>query len=110
MAEYEQVRQKLVAQLEDLERRAGRVQRDLAEPLNADSSEAAVEQEDDEALEREGELALRQMASIKRALRRIEEGSYGACVRCGADIALARLAARPEAALCIRCASAEERH
>jgi RNA polymerase-binding transcription factor DksA len=41
---------------------------------------------------------------VKRALARIADGTYGECVRCGGDIAPARLEARPEAALCIDCA------
>jgi RNA polymerase-binding transcription factor DksA len=45
---------------------------------------------------------------VQRALRRIEQGSYGECVRCGDQIAPNRLEARPEAALCFDCASKEQ--
>ena len=41
---------------------------------------------------------------LKRALEKLEEGSYGRCDRCGAPIAPARLEAAPESALCIDCA------
>jgi DnaK suppressor protein len=41
---------------------------------------------------------------IERALAKIEEGSYGACDRCGKSIAEGRLKAAPESALCIDCA------
>jgi RNA polymerase-binding transcription factor DksA len=54
-------------------------------------------------------LIEREIASVKRALGRIEDGTYGECVRCGEDIAPARLEARPEAALCIDCARSNER-
>src|ERR1700694_1900502 len=37
------------------------------------------------------------------ALRRIEEGSFGACQECDEDIHPKRLAAVPWATLCIRC-------
>ena len=37
------------------------------------------------------------------ALKRLDEGSYGECVDCGAHIAEARLHAAPEAARCIHC-------
>jgi DnaK suppressor protein len=40
---------------------------------------------------------------IKEALRRIEDGTYGECEGCGADISTARLQARPVATYCIRC-------
>jgi DnaK suppressor protein len=49
--------------------------------------------------------ANRQLADLDRALRRIEEGDYGDCERCGRPIAPERLAARPTARTCIECAS-----
>ena len=64
--------------------------------------------EDDVALEGQGALVEREIASVKRALARIEDGTYGECVRCGGAIADARLEARPEAALCIDCARSAE--
>ena len=99
---------RLEAELTELEARQARIAEDLAEPLNPDSSEQAVEMEDDAALEAQGALVTREIASIKRALARIEDGTYGECVRCGSDIAPARLDARPEAALCIDCARKAE--
>jgi RNA polymerase-binding transcription factor len=95
---------RLEEQLAELEARAARIAEDLAEPLAADSGEQAVEMEDDASLEGQGALIAREIASVKRALARIEDGTYGECVRCGEDIAPARLEARPEAALCIDCA------
>jgi DnaK suppressor protein len=100
---------RLEAELEELESRQSRIADDLAEPLNPDSSEQAVEMEDDAALEGQGALIAKEIASVKRALARIEDGTYGECVRCGEDIAPARLDARPEAALCIDCARSNER-
>ena len=99
---------RLEAQLAELEARQSRIAEDLSEPLNPDSSEQAVEMEDDDSLEGQGALVAREIASVKRALARIEDGIYGECVRCGEDIAPARLEARPEAALCIDCARAAE--
>ena len=40
---------------------------------------------------------------IKTALAKIEDGSFGICDRCGEDITLARLKARPVTSYCIRC-------
>lgn len=101
-------RTRLEAQLAELEGRLGRLADDLAEPLNADSSEQAVETEDDAALEGQAALVTREIASIRRALERIEAGIYGECAQCGGEIAEGRLEARPEAALCIACASRSE--
>jgi DnaK suppressor protein len=46
------------------------------------------------------------LADLDHAVSRLDQGSYGRCERCGRPIAAARLAARPAARTCIRCASA----
>jgi DnaK suppressor protein len=107
MPNSDAIQDRLEAQLAELRDREQRIANDLAEPLNADSSEQAVEVEDDASLEAQRALIQREMASVKRALLRIEQGSYGECVRCGGDIAPERLEVRPEAALCFACASRE---
>lgn len=43
-------------------------------------------------------------AAVAAALRRIEEGEYGYCLRCGEDIAPDRLEHSPTVATCIACA------
>ncbi|HEY0628926.1 MAG TPA: TraR/DksA family transcriptional regulator [Sphingomicrobium sp.] len=98
------IRTRLEAQLAELEARRFNIYTDLSEPLHPDSEEQAVETEDDASLEGQAALIGREVASVKRALARIEDGTYGQCVRCGSTISLARLEARPEAALCIDCA------
>ena len=45
-----------------------------------------------------------QRTAIQLAFARLEAGTYGLCLNCGAPIAPGRLAARPEAELCIDCA------
>ncbi|ARR57101.1 conjugal transfer protein TraR [Rhizorhabdus wittichii DC-6] len=101
-------RTRLMEQLTELEGRQQRIAQDLAEPLHPDSSEQAVEIEDDASLDAQAELIAREISSMKRALLRIENGTYGECVRCGDAIAPKRLEARPEAALCIACAISEQ--
>lgn len=102
------IKTRLEAQLAELKERRDRITRDLTEPLNADPSERAVEMEDDASLEGQATMIAREIDSVQRALLRVEGGTYGECVRCGADIAPRRLEARPEAALCISCASQEQ--
>jgi DnaK suppressor protein len=46
---------------------------------------------------------------VKRALQKIEEGSFGDCEECGAEISYNRLLARPTADLCIHCKEAQEK-
>lgn len=41
---------------------------------------------------------------VRQALRAVEEGTYGECKRCDEPIGYQRLKARPEAAMCVRCA------
>ena len=99
---------RLEAHLAELGGRRDRIAQDLAEPLNRNSSEQAVEMEDDVSLEGQAALIAREIVSVRRALTRIDNGTYGECVRCGGEIAPKRLEARPEAALCIECASKEQ--
>lgn len=108
MPNIDAARAVLEKQLEDLKERQKRISADLAEPLNRDLSEQAVEMEDDESLAGQAALINREITSVSRALLRIAQGSYGECVRCGDPIAAKRLEARPEAALCIACASSEQ--
>lgn len=42
---------------------------------------------------------------IERALSLVDEGTYGACERCGQPIGAERLEARPNARTCITCAA-----
>ncbi len=52
---------------------------------------------------------LGELSATEMALRRIDDGSYGACVRCGDDIPTDRLRAQPLAARCISCQTRNER-
>lgn len=60
------------------------------------------------AAERDKELRLveklrDQLTSVDRALERLEEGTYGTCERCGAEIPAERLEALPYVTLCMDC-------
>lgn len=99
---------RLEAQLAELKGRQERIKEDLDEPLSRDSDDRAIEMEDDRSLAGQALLITREIASVQRALKRIEQGTYGECVRCGDQIAPKRLEARPEAALCFDCASKEQ--
>lgn len=46
---------------------------------------------------------------IEDTLRRIEEGDYGICIDCGAEIPARRLELMPEAVRCIQCQERLER-
>ncbi len=45
---------------------------------------------------------------IKKALARIENDTFGICEKCGEDISIQRLKARPVTTQCIECKTKEE--
>lgn len=49
------------------------------------------------------------LGAIEASLERIEEGTYGQCEECGANIPKARLNAIPYTPFCIKCAQRAER-
>jgi DnaK suppressor protein len=73
-------------------------------PMTYGSQAAAASQ----VFEQQRDLALRdrneqQLASVDAALARLDDGTYGRCIRCGRPIAPERLDALPWAAHCIDC-------
>jgi len=72
----------------------------------AETATATLDREIDYTLEENSEHVL---SAIEDALKRIEEGTFGACVNCGKPIAEERLAALPWATTCIDCKRLEER-
>jgi len=71
-----------------------------------DHASELVDREVDESLEENAEQIGRE---IEAALARIDDGTYGTCVKCGKPIPEARLEAVPYATLCIECKRLEER-
>lgn len=69
------------------------------EDLAADQSAAAL-------LDSLGEADRIAIARIQASIERIDRGTYGICLACGAAIGLDRLRAVPEAERCARCAEA----
>ena len=49
------------------------------------------------------------LQKIEKALKKIDEGSFGICDNCEEPINVKRLEARPETELCIRCKEDQER-
>jgi RNA polymerase-binding transcription factor DksA len=47
------------------------------------------------------------LSAIEAAARKLDAGRYDQCDRCGASIGAGRLAARPAALTCVRCAARE---
>ena len=67
-----------------------------------------------ETFEREKDLSIleqveAELADVEHALRRLDDGTYGTCERCGKQIELARLEVKPDATLCLSCQQEVER-
>lgn len=70
-----------------------------------DFEEMATEREGDEVLEDLGHAAQRELKMIAAALKRIEAGEYGDCVRCGSVIDAGRLDLLPATPFCAPCSA-----
>jgi DnaK suppressor protein len=107
-AQLEEIKARLEAEREVLERELaqeglGRV--DVDEGF-ADSGQATAERSELIAAEEQHESVHR---SIVEALARIEDGTYGLCQSCGAEIPAERLEAIPTTTLCVACKKAAAR-
>jgi DnaK suppressor protein len=108
----EQLRTLLIARQRDLETQLQDTDA-AARPVELDQQSVGRVSRIDAIQQQQMALANRQQAGvlqqrIELALRRIDDGSYGDCLQCGAAIATARLQAQPWASLCIDCQSARE--
>jgi RNA polymerase-binding transcription factor DksA len=108
-------REVLLAERERVLQRIAALEREFAGIAEAASADGTDDEHDPEgatlAFERQHTAALltaarEQLAAVDAALARDAAGRYGQCDRCGQPIGAGRLAARPAAALCIRCAAA----
>jgi DnaK suppressor protein len=104
MQDYAETAVRLRQRLAHLTARAEEIEEDLRGPLDQDFSEQAVDLADDEALEGIDGVLRNEARQIRLALSRIENGTYGVCANCGADIPAGRLAAHPIATRCLACA------
>jgi DnaK suppressor protein len=72
----------------------------------ADTSQVTAERGEAEVLA----VQLREaLDGVEQALRKVEDGTYGVCERCGKQISPARLEAKPASSHCIECASSARR-
>lgn len=79
-----------------------RADEELATPAH-ELVDVASEQWDAQLLSVMSDADSRTLENIVGAIRRLEDGRYGICARCGQPIEPARLRALPEAAECVDC-------
>ncbi len=95
----------LEARLADLTARMRNIDAELDTHDAKDWEEMATEREGDEVLEDLGVSAQNEIRMIAAAMSRVEDGSYGDCVRCGDTIAEERLDLIPATPFCRTCAA-----
>jgi RNA polymerase-binding transcription factor DksA len=94
----------LRARIAELEARLAGIEAELDSHESKDWEELAVEREEDEVLEGMGQSGLAEIEKLRAALGRIEEGTYGYCVKCGEEILPERLDVLPATPFCRNCA------
>jgi len=105
MQSIEHYRAALMSRLAELDSRLHDIEAELDAEHSKDWDDAAVEHESDEVLEQLGKSGQQEIARIRAALQRMRDGTYGECVRCGAQISGERLETLPETPLCKECAA-----
>jgi RNA polymerase-binding transcription factor DksA len=96
----------LLKRLAELDERLHDIEAELDAHQSKDWEELAVEREDDEVLEGLGRSGEVEITRIRAALRRIRDGEYGICTKCGDEISQARLDVLPDTPFCKTCAAA----
>lgn len=107
MVDTEKAKQKLLALRDGYTQRIAALDSDLhhrEQAVEKNFAEQVTQRENDSVLAALDDEARAQVGLIDAALARIEDGSYGSCVRCGEEIAAGRLEAVPYSTLCIACA------
>ncbi len=102
--DYQNYSELLKNKLQELNLRLESLKKDATQSHSADFSDQAQERENDEVVDEIGNETRATIAEIRKALSRIEEGSYGVCETCGEDINPSRLDVLPESTKCIDCA------
>lgn len=95
----------LLDRLAELQERLSIIDTELESHNSKDWEELAVERETDEVLEGMGISGQEEIKGIKAALERIEDGEYGYCTACGAEISQDRLDTVAYTPFCQACAA-----
>lgn len=98
--DHDAVRRRLMARQQELE--------DLIESLRGKkagaTSLAPAAQENSELIDTIGNDATGELFLVRATLNRLDDGSFGQCVQCGAPISTDRITDYPYASLCSECA------
>ena len=97
-------------QLDELLEQADDTVSDMTEPNDnfPDPTDRASLEADRNFMLRIRDRESKLIKKIKKALERIENGTFGICESCGENISIKRLKARPVTTQCIECKTKEE--
>lgn len=95
----------LAARRTELQGRIDQIKAELDSHQDRDWEELATQREGDEVLEGMGNDAQAELRAIAAALKRVADGEYGTCQRCGNPISEARLDVLPYTPFCKECAA-----
>lgn len=101
--EIEKLKQEMETRFKELTLRLSNLEEELDAPKSKDWNESAQEGAGDEVKEELGNNALMEVYAIEAALKRIEDGTYGFCTKCGDEIDSRRLQLVPYAPFCTNC-------
>lgn len=108
--DIEYFKELLTNRLEDLLSRADETVSGMTEQQEKfpDPTDRASLEEDRNFMLRIRDRENKLIKKIKKALERIENDTFGICEKCGDDISLERIKARPVTTQCIECKKKEE--
>ena len=104
MSDWSKHEEQLKARRAELTHELADIEDRLDDEPPKDWEDRASERQSDEVLEALGAHDLAELRQIEAALARIEDGTYGDCVKCGDPISEKRLEALPETPFCKNCA------
>ncbi len=108
--DLEEFRKLLNAQLQDLLHQAGDTVSGMSVQKESfpDPTDRASAETDRNFILRIRDRESKLIKKVKKALERIDNGTFGVCEECGEDISIARLKARPVTTQCIECKTKQE--
>lgn len=106
-----QFRQLLESRIAETERAISSAEQDVRNyaARHADPADQAASEYERQAAAHRVNAARQKLKVLKEALQRLQEGAYGECAECGAEIERKRLEAIPWAQYCVNCQEARER-
>lgn len=87
-----------------LQHKLDKIHADFGVTASANSSERALERENDEVLNQLERQTAQELQQVRNALQALADGSYGSCIECGEPIQPERLTLLPYALQCQHCA------